>query len=96
MVRPPGAFSVAVSVPSKVPSGPSAMSPCPTRSRSVPLYARVSFAGSGSANFTVQGADPPSDSVPEPTSLFLLGSALLGLGFLPKLGLGFLPKKKLI
>src|SRR5438876_350274 len=35
---------VAVSVPSSAPSAPSAVFPCPTRSRSLPLYARLSVA----------------------------------------------------
>ena len=38
-VRPPGALSERVSVPSGEPSGPRAVSPPPTLSRSLPLYA---------------------------------------------------------
>ena len=43
--------------------------------------ATVSFTGNGAADFTLTAIDPqgPTSQVPEPTSLMLLGSALLGL-----------------
>src|SRR5204863_47098 len=47
MVRPPGARSVAVRVPSSDPSPPSARLAGPTRSRSMPVYMTVSDGASG-------------------------------------------------
>jgi len=48
--------------------------------------AAITFSGAGSANFTLTGSDPlpGGASVPEPTSLLLVGSALLGFGVIKK------------
>src|SRR5438876_506297 len=53
---------VAVSVPSSAPSAPSAVFPCPTRSRSLPLYARLSVA----ADALVTVKPPVSVTLPPP------------------------------
>jgi hypothetical protein len=48
------------------------------------LRADLSFSQNGVSNFTLTAAEAPPASVPEPTSLLLLGSTLLGLGIFRK------------
>jgi hypothetical protein len=47
--------------------------------------AAVQFTGQGSANFSFTATDPSSATLSEPTSLMLLGSALLGGGVLRRM-----------
>src|SRR4030095_4201439 len=59
-VRPPLALKVAVRVPSRAPSGARAVLPWPTRSRSLPVYARVRV-GEDAGTVVTAGAVEPSE-----------------------------------
>ena len=52
-------------------------------SYSMVSQATINFSSIGTAAFSLTGSSTPVNTVPEPTPLLLLGSALLGLGMVP-------------